>query len=101
MIPMLKPQYFMALLVLTIHGGTAMSQPSPLQPDGGTDAGLASLEERHGGIGGPRLLTTLDGRAIAAAYAAVGGRRDLFLKEDKRSAGICETSRKAMDVMIA
>ena len=47
-----------------------------------------------------RLLTLLDGRAIVAAHAAIQEQRARFAKEDKKYAGHCDYSPKAMDVVI-
>ncbi|XXF79217.1 hypothetical protein P2318_05540 [Myxococcaceae bacterium GXIMD 01537] len=47
-----------------------------------------------------RLLTSLDGRAIVAAHAAVQELMARFAKEDKRYVGSCDASPKAMDVSV-
>jgi hypothetical protein len=47
-----------------------------------------------------RLLTLLDGRAVVAAHAAIQEQRARFAKEDKKYAGHCDYSPKAMDVTV-
>jgi hypothetical protein len=107
---MLKPQYVILLAALCISGGIATAQSNPQRVDAGAGAGSSSPQAWDGGTGEhkpattagqPRLLASLDGRAIAAAYAAI---RELIVravKEDKRYAGICDASPTAMDVMIS
>lgn len=111
---MLKPQYFVLLAALLVCGGTVTAQPNPPQLDAGTGGDLASLQDKEGGTverkpgamddthrpSKPRWLTTLDGRAIAAARAAIQDLMARSVKEDKRNAGNCGSSPKAMDVLI-
>ncbi|MBN1207611.1 MAG: hypothetical protein JXB05_22290 [Myxococcaceae bacterium] len=46
------------------------------------------------------MLTTLDGRAIVAARAAIWDLTDLLVKNDRRFEGHCDYSPRAMDVLI-
>src|SRR5687767_3099468 len=100
---MLKLHHFILLVALSVDGGTVLPQPGPPKPDGGAGAGSASAQGRDGGVvepkpvimdgtpwpDKPRLLTTLDGRAIVAARAAIWDLTDLFVKNDKRFEGHC------------
>ena len=104
---MLKLHHFILLAALSMDGGPIPPQPGPKEPDAGT--GAADSAREHGRDGGavepkpvvmegtpwpdkPRLLTTLDGSAIVAAYIAIRERMNLLVKEDKRNAGICSAS---------
>ncbi len=70
----------------------------------GADAGTAARKPFIvNGIRWPeevRTLTTLDGRAILAAHAAMQDLMARMAKEDSRYAGHCEYSPTAMDVII-
>jgi hypothetical protein len=47
-----------------------------------------------------KTLATLDGRAVMAAHAAMQELMALQVKEDRRFAGSCDYSAKAMDVTV-
>jgi hypothetical protein len=110
-----KFHHFNLLIALSMCGGIATAQPKPPQLDAGARADSASLQMRDGGdaesksvileskhgSGRPRLLATLDGRAVVAAQAAIRDLRERFVKQDKRNAGSCEASPRAMDVLIS
>jgi hypothetical protein len=112
---MLKLHHFILLVALSVDGGIITPQPDPSKSDAGTAAAdSASVQGRDGGaceprpaiLEGtpwtekPRLLATLDGRAIIAARAGVWEFMDYLVKYDKRFAGSCDYSPKAMDVVI-
>jgi hypothetical protein len=112
---MLKLHHFLLLVALSVDGGTATPQADPPKPDVGIAAAdPASVQGRDGGaceprpaiLEGtpwpekPRLLATLDARAIIAARSAEWELIDRFVKSDKRFAGSCDYSPKAMDVVI-
>jgi hypothetical protein len=112
---MVKLHHFILLVALSMDGGTVTPQPDPPKPDAGTAAAdSAGVQGRDGGaceprpafLAGtpwpekPRLLATLDGRAIIAARAGIWELTDYFVKYDKRFAGSCDYSPKAMDVVI-
>jgi hypothetical protein len=112
---MLKLHHFILLVALSVDGGTITPQPDPSKSDAGTAAAdSASVQGRDGGaceprpaiLEGtpwpekPRLLATLDGRAIIAARAGIWELMDYFVKYDKRFAGSCDYSPKAMDVVV-
>ena len=112
---MLKLHHFLLLVALSVDGGIATPQPEPPKPDAGIAAAdSTSAQGRDGGaceprpaiLEGtpwpeqPRLLATLDARAIIAARSAEWDLIDRFVKNDKRFAGSCDYSPKAMDVVI-
>jgi hypothetical protein len=113
---MLRPHHIILLASLLVDGGTVAPPPAPSGPDAGTvaappsspalDAGTAARKPVIvDGIRWPeddevRLLTTLDGRAIVAANAAIQDLMARLAKEDRRYVGSCDASPKAMDVFV-
>jgi hypothetical protein len=112
---MLKLHHFILIAALSVDEGTVTPQSDPPKPDAGIAAAdSASVQGRDGGareprpaiLAGtpwpeqPRLLATLDARAIIAARSAIWELIDLFVKNDKRFAGSCDYSPKAMDVVL-
>jgi hypothetical protein len=97
---MMNLHQFILLAALSMDGGAIPPQPVPQGPDAGTAAPKPVILEGTSWPEKPRLLTTLDGRAIVAANIAIRERMKLLVKEDKRNAGICDASPKAMDVLI-
>ena len=111
---MLKPPYFILLASLLVDGGTAAPPPTSPGPDAGTpaappsvpapDAGTAARKPLIvNGIQWPeevRTLATLDGRAVLAAHAAMQELTAHLAKEDPKAASHCNSSPKAMDVIV-
>lgn len=82
--------------------GTVSASAPPSKPDAGAPVHKPVIVD---GFRWPedeqlRPLTLLDGRAIVAAHAAIQAQRELFAKADKKFAGHCDYSPKAMDVEI-
>jgi len=112
---MLNLHHFLLLVALSVDGGTATPQPDPPKPDAGIAAAdSASVQGRDGGAceprpailertpwpEQPRLLATLDGRAIIAARSAIRKPIELFEKSYPRYTDHCDYSPTAMDVVI-
>jgi hypothetical protein len=106
---MLKPQHFILLTSLLVDGGTVTPAPTdgkPASPPNhpAPDAGIAARKPLIvNGIQWPdevRTLATLDGRAIMAAHAAMQDLKARFAKEDPKAASHCNSSPKAMDVIV-
>ena len=112
---MLKLHHFILLAALSVDGGALTPRSDPSRPDAGIAAAdSARVQGRDGGAceprpailegtpwsAQPRLLATVDARAIIAARAGIGELMDYFVKYDKRFAGSCDSSPKAMDVVV-
>jgi hypothetical protein len=112
---MLKLHQFILLVALSVDGGTVTPQPDPPKPDAGiVAADSANVQGRDGGaceprpaiLEGtpwpeqPRLLATLDARAIIAARSAIRKLVDLFEKSYPRDKEHCDYSPTGMDAVI-
>lgn len=100
---MRKLHHLALFAVLSLAGGAASAQPSAPAP---TEGGKAAEQEtdplgKTPWPAKPRLLVALDGRAVVAARTGLWERMNLFLKEDKRYAGTCDASPKALDVVLS